>query len=78
MRLILMLAVPILPEFSLDKLIPLIFILPLIAFWIWMFRAMLKNDDLPDSAKNGWILAFIVLNVFAAVIYYVQEYRTRR
>lgn len=64
--------------FSPVQLIPLIFIIPLILFWLWMFRDMLENDALPDSAKQNWTWAFILMNVFAAVIYYVQEYRNRR
>jgi cbb3-type cytochrome oxidase subunit 3 len=65
------------PQFSLVQLIPLILVLPLIAFWAWMFRDMLNNDSLPDDAKNGWTIAFILLNVFAAVIYYAMIYRNR-
>ena len=59
-------------------LLPLVLILPLIIFWIWMFRDMLNNNDLSDTAKSNWTVAFIVLNVFAAVFYYVYEYRSRR
>jgi cbb3-type cytochrome oxidase subunit 3 len=54
-----------------------VLILPLLAFWAWMFRDMLNNGSLPDTAKTGWTVAFIVLNVFAAVFYYVYEYRNR-
>ncbi len=63
--------------FSLVQLIPVILLLPLLAFWAWMFRDMLNNDSLPSSAKNGWTFAFILLNIFAAVIYYFQQYRDR-
>jgi amino acid transporter len=72
---------------QITHLIPLIFILPLIAFWIWMFRDMTRNAYLPDnstgsltwppSSKDNWTVAFIVLNVFAAAFYYVLEYRKR-
>ena len=66
---------------QLGPLIPLIFILPLIAFWLWMFNDMLKNDYLPglvtNDAKLDWMVAFILLNVFAAVIYYALVYRRR-
>jgi len=67
-------------SFSAVQLLPLIVILPLIALWIWMFRDMLDNVDLPPSAKENWTLAFILLNVIAAVLYYVNVYqdRTRR
>jgi hypothetical protein len=65
-------------EFSPVQLLPLLLVIPLIAFWIWMFRDMLNNRDLSDTARNGWIIAFIFLNAFAAVVYYVYEYRNKR
>jgi hypothetical protein len=58
-----------------DKLIPLIATLPLIAFWLWMAWDMANNDHLPGISKQNWTLAFVFLNVFAAVFYYVTEYR---
>ena len=57
--------------------IPLIISLPLIVFWLWMFWDMVNNDNLPGSTKDSWMLAFIFMNVFAAVFYYVNEYRKR-
>ena len=77
--LILLVAPPSAPAFSLVQfLIPLVLILPLLAFWAWMFRDMLNNGSLPDTAKTSWTVAFIVLNVFAAVFYYVYEYRNKQ
>ena len=58
--------------------IPLLVLLVCLSFWGWMFRDMMTNDDLPDSVKNNWALAFVVLNVFAAVVYYNAVYRHRR
>jgi hypothetical protein len=61
-----------------DRLIPLILILlPLLAlaFWLWMAWDLGGNDNLSRSEKNNWTLAFLFLNVFAAVYYYVTEYR---
>ena len=70
------------------QLISLILVLPLIVFWLWMFRDMRNNGRLPDnsaapltwlpSSKYNWMLAFIFLNVFAAAFYYVFEYRKRQ
>ena len=67
------------------QLIPLIIILPLLAFYLWMFRDMAENDNLPSNSsppltwpptsKYGWTVAFIFLNVFAALMYYSLEYR---
>jgi hypothetical protein len=37
-----------------------------------------KNDNLSDNEKKYWMLAFLLLNVFAAGLYYVTEYRKRR
>jgi hypothetical protein len=72
-------------EGTMVGLIPVIIVLPLIGFWLWMFREMSHNDYLPDnspltwppSSKYNWMLAFIFLNVFAAAFYYVLEYRKR-
>jgi uncharacterized RDD family membrane protein YckC len=55
----------------------LIIALPLIVFWLWMFRDMINNDNLPSSSKDYWMLAFIFMNVFAAVFYYATVYRNR-
>ena len=65
-------------EFSPVQLLPLLLVIPLIAFWIWMFRDMLNNRDLSDTAKSGWTIAFIFLNAFAAIFYYAYEYRNKR
>lgn len=64
-------------------LIPVI----LIAFWLFMFNDMLKNDDIPSSgtpglmwppeAKNQWMILFIILNIFTAGYYYFTEYSRR-
>jgi hypothetical protein len=59
-------------------ILPMIVLVPALAFWGWMFRDMLNNNNLPNGAKNGWVFAFILLNIFAAAIYYIQEYRHRR
>jgi hypothetical protein len=59
-------------------IIPLIIILPLIVFWLWMAWDLGGNDNLSRSEKFYWQLAFIFMNVFAAVFYYIYEYRKRR
>jgi hypothetical protein len=59
-------------------IIPLLVFLVCMSFWGWMFRDMITNDDLPSSAKDNWRLAFVILNVFAAVVYYNAVYRHRR
>lgn len=46
-------------------------------FWLWMFREMLNDAYIPPSAKNYWIFAFVFLNVFAAIFYYVYMYRNQ-
>lgn len=57
--------------------LPLTVLLVGLAFWGWMFRDILDNVDLPRGAKESWTFAYVIFNVFAAVIYYVQEYRNR-
>ncbi|HEY7339635.1 MAG TPA: hypothetical protein VH591_02035 [Ktedonobacterales bacterium] len=76
--LVLMVAAPSAQAFSLVQLLPLVLIIPVILFWVWMFRDMLNNDNLSDTARSSWMVAFIFLNAFAAVVYYVYEYRSRR
>ncbi len=58
-------------------IIPLIITLPLIVFWLWMAWDLGGNDHLSSSEKFYWQLAFIFMNVFTAVFYYVNEYRKR-
>jgi hypothetical protein len=57
--------------------IPLIITLPLIVFWLWMAWDLGGNDKLSSSVKFYWMLAFLFMNVFATVYYYVYEYRKR-
>ena len=69
------------------QLIPLISVLLLFTFWLWMFWDMTNNGNLPSnstaplawppSSKFSWTLTFVFLNVFGAVFYYFYEYRNR-
>jgi hypothetical protein len=59
------------------RIIPMILVLPLLAFWVWMFWDMANSDSFRSTTKNNWTLAFVFLNVVAAVFYYVYEYRNR-
>ena len=58
------------------QLILMIIPLALLVFWLWMFWDMTNNDNLPSGSKFNWTLAFVFLNVFAAV-YYFAEYRKK-
>jgi hypothetical protein len=64
-------------------LIPLV----LLGFWAWMCRDMTRNSDLPNcfftitrwsNPKSDWTAAFLLLNIFTAVHYFVNVYRYRR
>ncbi len=59
------------------ELLPVIFGIPLIGFWLWMLIDMTNNKYISRESKNNWILAFILLNVFGAAWYYLVEYRPR-
>lgn len=69
---------------AMARIIALLIPFLLIAFWLWMFRDMLNNDDIPSSeppglswppiAKNHWVVFFIILNIFTAGYYYFTEY----
>lgn len=54
-----------------------IIILPLTTFWLWMFWDMAGNDAIPPASKFNWVIAFVLLNVFAAGIYYAY-FRSNR
>jgi len=58
-------------------ILPLLITLPLIVFWFWMAWDLGGNNRIPSNEKTYWMLAFLFMNVFAAVFYYVYEYRRR-
>ncbi len=63
-----------------NPLILLILVLapvPLFGFWLWMFRDMTNNEYISGQSRYNWTLQFVFLNVFAAVWYYLVEYRPR-
>jgi len=53
--------------------IPLIISLPLVVFWLCMAWDLGGNDDMTGNEKFYWQLAFIFMNVFAAICYYFTE-----
>lgn len=62
-------------------LVPLI---PIVVFWFWMFKHMRRNQYLPrcpfsvtnkPDPRIDWTIAFIALNIVAAIYYYKFEYR---
>lgn len=57
--------------------IPLILSLLAGGFWLWMAWDFGGNSDITGNERFYWILAFIFMNVFAAVFYYVNVYRKR-
>ncbi len=59
------------------QFIPLILSLPLIGFWVTMFRDLTQNDYLSKNEKTTWYAYLLVLNVFGAFWYYLVEYRHR-
>ena len=69
-----------------QSILTLITILPLAAFWGWMFADMTKNDNLPPcfititgrrDPKLDWAFVFFFLNMFTAIFYYATVYRNR-
>jgi hypothetical protein len=58
-------------------LIPLLVLAVGLSFWGCMFRDMVTNDEMPREVKETWTFLFILLNVFAAAIYYGAVYRNR-
>ena len=58
-------------------LIPIIFGFVLVGFWLWILVDLTNNKYLSRETKNNYFLAFILLNVFGALWYYLVEYRPR-
>jgi hypothetical protein len=49
-----------------------------LAFWGWMYRDMVTNNDLTPDEKQNWLFTFIVFNIFGALFYFLNIYRDRR
>lgn len=62
---------------QLVQVVSIIAISSMLGFWAWMFWDMANNKYLPSSARPTWTLAFVFANIFAAIYYYVYEYRDR-
>lgn len=45
-------------------------VLAILAFEIWMFLDVLKNQKLTDTEKLLWVLGMILLHPFVAMVYY--------
>lgn len=48
-----------------------------LAFWLWMAWDLTRNSSLSGREKVYWQLAFLFMNIFAAVFYYTTEYRRK-
>ena len=57
--------------------IPLMLSLLAAAFWLWMAWDLGGNNDITGNERFYWQLAFIFMNVFAAVFYYVNVYKKK-
>ena len=58
-------------------MVPMIIVVPLLVFWLWMFRDMTNNYYLSRSSKYYWTLAFAFMSVFGAFSYYYLVYRNK-
>jgi hypothetical protein len=59
------------------ELIPIIIILLLEAFYVWMFWDFTNNVSVRTYTKFYWVLILVFLNVFGAGLYYFLKYRDR-
>jgi hypothetical protein len=48
-----------------------------LAFWGWMYRDMITNDDLTADEKQQWTYIFLLLGL-GAFLYFINVYRNRR
>jgi hypothetical protein len=65
------------PGTLLIGLIPLLIVVLLVVFWVWMFKDMLNSYDVPGVFRPYWTMAFILLNIPAAIFYYITVYKNR-
>ncbi len=65
------------PSTLLIGLVPLVVVIPLIVFWAFMFKDMLNSDTMPSIFKPYWMMAFVLLNIPAAIFYSYTVYRDR-
>lgn len=49
----------------------------LLGFWVWMAYDFIQHPPVNARERQLWALAFVLLNIFAAVYYYVTVYRIR-
>ena len=61
----------------LQIVMPLILTLLVGGFWLWMGWDLGGNSEITGNEKFYWMLAFIFLNVFAVVFYYVNQAAAR-
>ncbi len=59
------------------QLVPAVIGIVLAGFWLWMIVNLANNEYIPRETKNYYFIGFIFLNVFAALWYYLAEYRPR-
>ena len=69
--------------------LPMILFIPCAGFWAWMFYEFVNNSELndyegshdsiwPPQTRQNWLGAFLFLNIFAAVYYYVAVFSKQR
>jgi hypothetical protein len=58
-------------------LFPILLVIPLFGFWLWMLNDLGKNRYITRQERNNWFLLIVFLNVFGALWYYLGEYRNR-
>lgn len=56
-------------------LIAFIIVLPLAGFYLWMFYEFANNSSLDPRDRQMWLIAFIFLNIFAAIYYFFTIYQ---
>lgn len=60
---------------NVQSVLPVLIILPLIGFWIWMFNDFLQNDRSSKDEHLIWLVSFVFAGIFTAFYYYFTEYR---
>ncbi|MCD6367562.1 MAG: PLDc N-terminal domain-containing protein [Candidatus Aenigmarchaeota archaeon] len=54
-------------------IVTIIILIGSLILWIWMFIDLLRRKKFED--KTVWVLVFLFLGVFGAILYYFMVYR---
>ena len=61
--------------FGVSALLVGVLIFVILAFEIYMFVHLIRNDSIDSNTKILWALGMLILHPFVAIIYYFTDYQ---